>query len=1812
MLFFFFDLHVLRSALFFVQEERESSVAAGSFDSTDSQAILSESQQPCQTNDVPPSSSSNLATTSSAAASSRHASSRQRPWHDGLHSVNHRSPNRRRPSSSSLSSSHPSSHIQSKPWRVTDRVKTRNGLLVLCLKIGVDPPDIVKPNPCARMECWQHPNPDHVNKSIQSIATSLKGQYERWGERDSRLKTAPDPTLNELKRLCMALRRAAGDQRVLFHYNGHGVPRPTANGEIWVFNPSYSQYIPFNVFDLQEILGNPVLYIFDCNSAGTVLYHYQRYFDQCDRDWQESRRRSARPSMAPSHHHSVFLAACADSQILPMTPHVPADLFTSCLTTPIKTALRWFIRRSLVCNITIAMLDRIPGKPNVRGTPLGELEYVFTAVTDSIAWNVLPRELFKKLYRQDLLLASMMRNFLLAQRIMRSYGCDAICFPEIPQTHNHPLWQSFDIAMEHLFSQLPAMLAAEDAYRRAHAAANNAQAEASSRLHSRPNSLPPTDPRSSGLRYSLSRGQAPKASLHDDVSSHAGAEHPPPYSYRSCSFFADQMKAFDVWLAMGPEFRDPPIQLPVLLQVLLSQTMRAQALHLISRYMQTGPVAVDEALAVGIYPYMSKLLRDAVPEIHDDLVFIWSKILALDDSCRSDIVKDQADEFFVRYLLYDKAQTKRPDAVYLASAMFVISVVARKYAERCHGIGGVDACVIHLCHEKSFVRRWACLCLTEILQKVKLATQLDALGRADLVDMLRCCVVEDRAPDVRAAAVSSLAAIMNGVLRDMPDDRDADSRTAGTATSGMDFHEGPILLGSVRSSSHPGAGTSPAERLEAQAPSGTSPTDFNPISRNPSNIINENELLDAVVTPYSNREIEALLKIGRLIALVARKESSVLVRREVAIAIASMVTIQEERFIRAGLISEIGGGRFEDVCNEETDTRSVECENVYRSLWVALSELAFDPHPVVAALARRSYDKICDVVVERTAPYTHQGDIPVTDDVFSSRSGSPVADFVLPSSKSTDTHEVEMSSAVTPDGTATAPIHELPSMESTEVQSSPLDRLGEDSDDVSNALKHSQRSSPCDPTPIEDKRTDNATQRLGSDTALSGTPPRFVRDSIRVRSDSGWFDLNVSTRPTLQPNVGSLTVFPSSVEDYGSSCLALAAQQSSEEPEDDALSEPGDRVEVEIEQAHPSPQMHIAHRIRNFMRTCSQHLPVRWPVGHSNPSHLPKSTSSSSGLAVDRMGRNDEEVRAVSPPRPPTRSMSYQVLNAASSFSPKKETPLFPPSKPTTYFPVAVGMGGVAGRTNRYSDGIPHGYSRLFKSENGNAALTIYEWSAAYISRADVEGFSADDVHEEETIPQHSALLSNIAMNDQKSNADIFRVFALLKKGDEMLSREEAKEEGGEDHASGDDYKKEFVTAFELSMYVMGAGGGSISALTFLPRNIGIGEDQFVATGDTHGSVGVYDARTGKCQGAFGIPDPPGVREEGVSSIMCLNPSRTEDASSSRASSNSALILAGSYDGRVAVFKNDFSRRNDFCIMSTFQASGRTICGKILPSRTSAASDNQSAAVTIDSSWYVDQKSSSYADILKKQGKGLVLAFKAQSANLVAGGLDSEIVKVWDLSCERCIWEGRTVARGSWPTALSMWKSGDQNIFVVGSSDGSVNVVDIREKSTMKGVLNLGRQEEPIMSIGTCPPEGANRYGDVVVSADYGAEIVFWDARWGSNESGLNRADSLDVRRIAAHGSNLTAMSVHRNGRYIASGSLNGVKIFGRDREMMKMISHHEGAFEDGGVKVADGDRLAAVTSLTFQHESSLLAVGCLDGSVMIYGQHRDLFPGIR
>ena len=101
-------------------------------------------------------------------------------------------------------------------------------------------------------------------------------------------------------------------------------------------------------------------------------------------------------------------------------------------------------------------------------------------------------------------MASLFRNYLLAERIMRTCGCTPQSLPQLPATHGHPMWHAWDMAVEACMLQLPAMLAAEAA------------------------------------------GQ--------------------PSEFVTSPFFTDQLTAFEVWLENGSKRKAPPEQLPIVLQ----------------------------------------------------------------------------------------------------------------------------------------------------------------------------------------------------------------------------------------------------------------------------------------------------------------------------------------------------------------------------------------------------------------------------------------------------------------------------------------------------------------------------------------------------------------------------------------------------------------------------------------------------------------------------------------------------------------------------------------------------------------------------------------------------------------------------------------------------------------------------------------------------------------------------------------------------------------------------------------------------------------------------------------------------------------------------------------------------------------------------------------------------------------------------------------------------------------------------------------------------------------------------------------------
>ena len=157
-------------------------------------------------------------------------------------------------------------------WKNRDRTRTSAVGLIACLNIGTEPPGDAAPRvpPFAREECWIDPTSMAPRAALDAIGTALHGQYDRWQPR-AKYKLSLDPTVDDVRKLAVSLRKYARDDRVLLHFNGHGVPLPTPGGEVWVFNTKYTQYMPVGMGDLQAWLGSPSLFVFDCSGAGLLV-----------------------------------------------------------------------------------------------------------------------------------------------------------------------------------------------------------------------------------------------------------------------------------------------------------------------------------------------------------------------------------------------------------------------------------------------------------------------------------------------------------------------------------------------------------------------------------------------------------------------------------------------------------------------------------------------------------------------------------------------------------------------------------------------------------------------------------------------------------------------------------------------------------------------------------------------------------------------------------------------------------------------------------------------------------------------------------------------------------------------------------------------------------------------------------------------------------------------------------------------------------------------------------------------------------------------------------------------------------------------------------------------------------------------------------------------------------------------------------------------------------------------------------------------------------------------------------------------------
>lgn len=294
-----------------------------------------------------------------------------------------------------------------------------------------------------------------------------------------------------------------------------------------------------------------------------------------------------------------------------------ADIFTCCLTNPVRTALKWALEREscrLICpRVDINMMDKLPGEKKQRKTLLGELSWILTGVSEGIFLDCIiksddPRHDMKFYYEcinTNSVLGSLMKNFVLATRIMRSYGCNPVSSfngIQLPNTfHNHPLWKHWDAVVDETLIKLEENLIQD-----------------------------PQNPNT--WQFNV-----------DTV-------------YGKTSFYQEQLNSFENWMRI-PEERVgnvslPPLYLPIGLQSILEIQPRKKALQLFSRYMDMCPSHIYNSITCGLNDlstsYLHRLLSGLPYEQmeHESMVFCWTKLIAFQDRIAPTLFKKSPNRPF--------------------------------------------------------------------------------------------------------------------------------------------------------------------------------------------------------------------------------------------------------------------------------------------------------------------------------------------------------------------------------------------------------------------------------------------------------------------------------------------------------------------------------------------------------------------------------------------------------------------------------------------------------------------------------------------------------------------------------------------------------------------------------------------------------------------------------------------------------------------------------------------------------------------------------------------------------------------------------------------------------------------------------------------------------------------------------------------------------------------------------------------------------------------------------------------------------------
>ena len=243
------------------------------------------------------------------------------------------------------------------------------------------------------------------------------------------------PTVEKLSQL----NNVRNDQmcnRILYHYNGFGLPEINEQ-YMWCSAARAMEFAQYKLSDLFSSIRPPSAFIFDCNNSEAVISTFHKTAEK---------NALSRSSEADWNDWFCFCST-SKGEKMPADQILPKDIFTNFLLNPLRSLtmfiiLKYFRKNFCIENFPAEMpFSNLWDETNQDAKNLKEF---LIAIVDALACDGIESSLYTKLFRTDNTVATLYRNFLVAQHYLAIERIHPRCYPDLPDLSLHPLWEQFD------------------------------------------------------------------------------------------------------------------------------------------------------------------------------------------------------------------------------------------------------------------------------------------------------------------------------------------------------------------------------------------------------------------------------------------------------------------------------------------------------------------------------------------------------------------------------------------------------------------------------------------------------------------------------------------------------------------------------------------------------------------------------------------------------------------------------------------------------------------------------------------------------------------------------------------------------------------------------------------------------------------------------------------------------------------------------------------------------------------------------------------------------------------------------------------------------------------------------------------------------------------------------------------------------------------------------------------------------------------------------------------------------------------------